>query len=94
VDRIKIGKYEAEPLTAKVATSAGLILLTQVLPGRWSVQRPGRPDEDHTPTWDGGAFIKLRGRVPSFEKKHLEAEIDAALSYLAAGAADAVSTTN
>jgi hypothetical protein len=57
MDKVKIGEYLAEPLTAMVVTDHGSLMLTRILPGRWTIQRPGTPDEDATPTWDGHRFV-------------------------------------
>ena len=56
MDRVKIGKYWAQPLTAMVVTDRGPLMLTRILPGRWIIQTPGSQDKGFTPTWDGERF--------------------------------------
>ncbi|KKL75772.1 hypothetical protein LCGC14_2051550 [marine sediment metagenome] len=86
MDRVKIGKYWAEPLTAMVITDYGSLMLTRILPGRWTIQTPGQPDEGYTPTWNGERFTRSdqRSYIP---EKDLEDAITAACHHLMAAAA-------
>ena len=55
--RFRVGGFQAEVLTAMVTTGYGPLMLTRTMPGRWTIQRPGRPEEDATPVWDGSRFV-------------------------------------
>lgn len=83
--KVKIGKYEADVLTAMVSTDYGPLMLTRVLPGRWTVQTPGQPKDDFTPTWDGEAFTRVDQRAYILEE-NLEDAISAASHHLMAAA--------
>jgi hypothetical protein len=83
----KVGRYEAEAMTAMVRTPAGPLFLSRVLPGRWAIQRPGAPDGAATPSWDGEAFVTPK--VPFFKAERLEEEVFKASGFLAAEAAGA-----
>ena len=69
----KVGRYEAEALTAMVQTDGGPLFLTRVLPGRWAIQRPGTSEGTATPSWDGSEFVTPK--VPFFKAERLEEEI-------------------
>ena len=95
MDRVKIGKYRAEPLTAMVPTDHGMLILTRILPGRWHIQTPGKSDEGHTPTWNGELFTRA-DQCASLSEDELEGALTAAERHLmvANAAAAAVSSTD
>lgn len=79
----KIGRYEAEALTAMVQTDAGPLFLSRVLPGRWAIMRPGTPEGEATPAWGGKVDGFVASRVPFFPTDRVEEEIGFAADWMA-----------
>lgn len=94
VDRVKVGKYWAEPLTAMVMTSRGQLMLTRILPDRWVIQTPGSTAGRFTPTWNGEEFIRPDRFIRPISNDELGEAVNAAAKALPDLSGQAVSSGN